>query len=311
MKIDWPKFWEQDRSDIEWLIEPILAKGRGHSLFAKQKTGKSLLTLYLATLLIEQGCSVLYFDYEMSEADVYERLIDMGHSDTSDFSRFYYDLLPSLPPLDTAVGARALLAVVDAWEAEHKGCHVAVVLDTMGRAVTGKENDADTIRDFYQHTGMALKRRGATWARLDHAGKNPEVTSARGSSAKGDDVDVVWEISKMDEGFRLRREAARMSWVPPKVDLALKETPLRFEVSAGIDPPGTLEFVAQLNALGADPDLSVRETRALMKSLGLSRTQAVVTATVRRRKGGVTPTVPAVLPQNVTPLPLGTRAVAE
>lgn len=303
MRIDWPKFWEQDRADVEWLIEPILARGRGHSFFAKQKTGKSLLMLYLATLLVKLGYVVLYYDYEMSEADIYERLIDMGHGPESDFHRFHYDLLPDLPPLDTQHGARRLIGLVDDVQKLYPDKHVVVVLDTMGRAVEGPENDSDTVRAFYSHTGLALKQRAVTWARLDHAGKNLEVTSARGSSAKGDDVDVVWEIQKMDRGYTLRREAARMSWVPPHVKLQLLDDPLRFEVVAGLDPVGTPEFVALLDSHGADRDLSVRETRALMRSLNLKAPQSVVQATVRHRKGNVTPGVAVVTPDNVTPLP--------
>lgn len=311
MKIDWPKFWEQDRSDVEWLIEPILARGRGHSFFAKQKTGKSLLMLFLSTLLVELGYVVLYYDYEMSEADIYERLIDMGHGPESDFQRFHYDLLPDLPALDTHHGARRLIGLVDDVMKLYPDRHVVVVLDTMGRAVEGPENEADTVRGFYAHTGLALKQRGVTWARLDHAGKNVEVTSARGSSAKGDDVDVVWEIQRMEEGYSLRREAARMSWVPPNVKLQLCEDPLRFEVVAGLDPAGTQEFVAVLDGLGAARNLSVRETRALMRSLNLKATQSVVQAAVRHRKGNVTPGVAVPIPENVTLLRPHGETVAE
>lgn len=302
MRLDWTKFWEQDRSDVEWLIEPILARGRGHSFFAKQKTGKSLLLLYLSTLLVQLGYVVLYYDYEMSEADIYERLIDMGHGPTSDFHRFHYDLLPDLPPLDTQHGARRLLGLVDEVQKTYPDRHMVVILDTMGRAVEGPENDADTVRAFYSHTGLALKQRGLTWARLDHAGKNLEIRTARGSSAKGDDVDVVWEIEKMDEGFQLRREAARMSWVPPHVKLKLEHDPLRFEVVAGLDPPGTREFVELLDGHGAARGLSVRDTRALMIALELRAPQAVVQAAVRHRKGDVTPGVAVPIPENVTKL---------
>lgn len=302
MKLDWAKFWEQDRSDVEWLIEPILARGRGHSFFAKQKTGKSLLLLYLATLLVKLGYVVLYYDYEMSEADVYERLIDMGHGPASDFHRFHYDLLPDLPPLDTQRGARRLIGLVDEVQTLYPDRHVVVVLDTMGRAVEGPENDSDTVRAFYSHTGLALKQRGVTWARLDHAGKNLEIKSARGSSAKGDDVDVVWEIEKFEEGYGLRREASRMSWVPPNVKLRLHDHPLRFEVVAGLDPSGTLGLIAQLDELGAARDLSVRQTRALLEALGLKATQSVLAAAVRHRKGFVTPGVATPIPDNVTPI---------
>ena len=34
------------------------------------------------------------------------------------------------------------------------------------------------MRAFYNHTGMELKRRGITWARLDHGGKDLGPASA-------------------------------------------------------------------------------------------------------------------------------------
>ena len=43
--------WGQDHGDQEWLFEPILARGRGHAVYAKHKTGKSLVLLWIATTL--------------------------------------------------------------------------------------------------------------------------------------------------------------------------------------------------------------------------------------------------------------------
>src|SRR5512132_1283773 len=33
-RIDWPTFWKQERVDTDFLIEPILARGRGHAFVA-------------------------------------------------------------------------------------------------------------------------------------------------------------------------------------------------------------------------------------------------------------------------------------
>ena len=54
---------------------------------------------------------------------------------------------------------------IDAVRDTFPAARDATVIDTMGRAVAGEENDADTYRDFSRLTGMqaapALHHRGA------------------------------------------------------------------------------------------------------------------------------------------------------
>src|SRR5215207_7410755 len=69
----------------------------------------------------------------------------------------------------------------------------------MSRAVAGEENSADTLRNFNRHTGSLLKRHGNTWWRADHSGKDP-TKGARGTSAKNDDVDIVWQLNRTESG---------------------------------------------------------------------------------------------------------------
>src|SRR4051812_35397035 len=62
--IDWTEFWGRDRCETEWLVEPILAKGRGHALYAQHKVGKSLLTLSMVAELatMREDVVVMYLD---------------------------------------------------------------------------------------------------------------------------------------------------------------------------------------------------------------------------------------------------------
>jgi hypothetical protein len=46
--IDWIESWSKDRTDPEWLYDDVLARGRGHALFAPAGTKKSLFTLWIA-----------------------------------------------------------------------------------------------------------------------------------------------------------------------------------------------------------------------------------------------------------------------
>jgi hypothetical protein len=286
--VDWPAFWTAERDDDQWLYEPILAKGRGHAIFAAHKVGKSLILLYVALELARnpEPVVVIYLDYEMSRDDLEERLVDMGADSDSDLSRLRYALIPQLPALDTAEGSAALLEIVDQEQSARPDHHLLVIVDTTARAVSGEENSADTIRAFYRHTGTGLKRRGVTWARLDHAGKDP-TKGQRGSSAKGDDVDIVWRVTQVDGGLRFAREASRVGWVPALVDLAKTDIPLSFTAGPRLYNEGVRPMVDLLNRLGTPINITVRQAQKVLKDNGEGFNQKLLTQAVRFRKEGL------------------------
>ena len=283
--IDWSTFWDRDHNEAEWVYPDVLARGRGHAIYAAHKMRKSLTMLYIAAELAtgSDPVVVVYLDYEMTEADVRDRLEDMGHGVDSDLSRLRYALLPTLPPLDTAAGAEALTGLVDAVQKEWPEHHLVVIVDTISRAVCGEENSADTFRDFYNHTGIQLKRRGITWARLDHGGKDPDK-GQRGSSGKGDDVDVVWKLTNTENGVCLHRDFSRMPWVPEKVTFGLTEGPLTYKRLADDWPAGTGECANLLDRLGVPLETSTRAASAALKTVDEGRRRQVVIAAIRWRR---------------------------
>jgi hypothetical protein len=257
--IDWTAFWARDRQDLDWLVEPFIARGRAHALAAPAKTGKSLLTLE-AVAALATGRSVLaqpagdpvdvvYVDFEMTEDDLHERLTDLGYGTDDDLSHLHYHLLPSLPPLDTDAGG---------WVLEQMaGDHHAglLVIDTIGRAVDGPENDAETFLAFRRYAGTRLKRLGVAAVRLDHYGKDGD-RGQRGSSAKNDDVDVVWQLTPGDSGsVRLRATHKRMAWVPEVVPLQRGGDPLRHRLVEDTWPTGAAEAVEMLDKLNVPLDI--------------------------------------------------------
>jgi hypothetical protein len=283
--VDWDAFWNVDRPDHDWLLEPILARGRGHSIWAAKKTGKSLVALWMAAELATRGdVLVIYLDYEMTDDDLLDRLTDMGYGPDTDLSRLRYAVLPSLPPLDQPEGGDALLERVEREQKTHPGLHVVVIIDTTSRALVGDENSADTIRAFYQYTGIRLKQHGVTWARLDHAGKD-EDRGQRGSSAKGDDVDIVWHLRSADNGYTLTCDAARMSWVPERVALVRHDEPLRFSVAPPSWPKGTLACADMLDGLRVPIEVTKRQAADTLREHGKRSSNAVIAAAVKYRKG--------------------------
>jgi hypothetical protein len=281
--IDWPEFWADDGPDDEWLYDQVFARGRGHAVYASHKQGKSLFVLWVAAHLAttRTDVDVIYLDYEMTRNDVRERLEDMGYGPGTDLTRLYYALLPSIPPLDTLEGMNALMELVR--QVERPDTHLFVVIDTTARAAHGEENRADTYRDFYRWTGTALKRHGITWVRLDHAGKDP-LKGQRGSSSKGDDVDVVWRLQQADNGMVLHRDVARMSWVPEKLTYTICSNPLRYERSAFLWPDGTAPTAKALDELGLPVTVTRREAATALKAAGRGVRNEVVSAAIRYRK---------------------------
>src|SRR5205085_187345 len=76
-ELDWTKlFAHTGDDDARWLVEPFLAAGRGHALYAPAKVGKSFLALHVAAAIATgraclynpaaARCAVVYVDYEMS-----------------------------------------------------------------------------------------------------------------------------------------------------------------------------------------------------------------------------------------------------
>ena len=266
MFLDWSTFWDEEEHH-DWIFENVLARGRGHAIYAMHKGGKSLLCLYMAAHLATHGHEAAYFDYEMTAADVRERLADMGYGPADDLSHLHYALLPSLPALDCEEGGKALAEIVDLIMAAHPDRHLAVFIDTISRAVLGEENSADTWRLFYMHTGLRLKQRGVTWTRLDHGGKD-STKGQRGSSSKGDDVDVVWKLVPMEGGVELRRELARMSWVPEKVALRMDDFPLAYVPAEQGYREGTAALANLMDRLGLPLNATKRAAGGAIRAAG-------------------------------------------
>jgi hypothetical protein len=289
MLLDWADFWANDHGDAEWIAEPVIPRGRSTAMFAPGGTGKSLLSLYIATSVAVgrpifgrkvDPCSVLYLDYEMTADDLAERLGNMGYGPDSDLTRLHYALLPGLPGLDQPEGGKAVLRMAEIVDAQ------LVVIDTFGRAVHGDENEADTVRSWYRNTGLHLKHAGRAFLRVDHAGKDVEK-GQRGTSAKNDDVDVVWQMVAGDGGtYTLKAKKRRMSWVPEKVELVMREDDvLEFNLLHGDAwPAGTADCAKALDALGVPLNATVRTSMQLLKDAGKGRRQDVVRAAVRYRR---------------------------
>lgn len=294
--IDWDHLLDGDRDPEDWLLDAFIARGRSHALIAPAKAGKSLYVLWRLlhaaigrdpfTDALCDPVRVLYLDWENTEDDVYERVVDMGAKLYGENSRallrenFLYSLFPELAPLDTPGGAGDLGLIVSKVNPQ------LVVLDTLSRAVGGDENDSATYRTLYQLVGVPLKRAGIAMVRLDHTGRDG-ARGARGSSAKSDDVDIAWQLTATDRGgFTLRATHRRMGWCPEAVTLD-RATGERLAWTTNGDgwPSGTKAAAELLDRLDIPFSFGRDRARSAIKSGGETPPRnMVLSAAIRWRK---------------------------
>ena len=233
--IDWSALWTDDTEEL-WLVPGFLCAGRGHMLYAPSGLGKSLLCLEIAACLAsgrgvwghspQEPIRVLYLDQENSpRGDIRPRLLDMGFRD-HDLEKLIYLSFPDVGALNHEAGGSYLEAIIEIYQPHF------IFFDTFSRFVDADENLARTVQDFYAFTGRILKKRGIGYMRLDHTGKNTAV-GARGTSAKTDDLDLIWAMSEdsTDNTYLLTNEKQRTPVPEAMVRLSRHSDPLRHEVA--------------------------------------------------------------------------------
>lgn len=300
--LDWDEVFASDDVEPDWLIPEVIERGRSHVVFSPSKAGKSLLTLDMVAAIAAGRArlgrppgepeTVLYVDIENSQADLHRRLLAMGYDAAALKRHLLYLSFPDLPPLDTAQGGAHLVAL-----ARHHGA-VLVVLDTVSRVVAGPEDESDTFRDFYRHTGRHLKAEGVTVVRLDHAGKDP-TRGQRGSSGKGDDVDTVWFLQPRGDGrrFTLRLDRQRSDSHPAEIQIERETDPLRHLVVATTrtgEDPAIAALADKLDDLGVPADAGRDTARRALTEAAISTSTTDLADAVRLRKARA-----AALPETV------------
>jgi hypothetical protein len=165
----------------------------------------------------------------------------MGYSDKTDLSLLHYASLPPIGSLDKPEGAKQICDLARQCQAE------LVIIDTFSRAVEGAENDADTVRNFYRWTAINLNAEGRSLLRIDHAGKDLKK-GARGTSAKNDDVDLVWQMTRTGDNVRLNPTKKRHTWIN-SIDLQVRKDEQMFiqDIKGGPSFDKALEIIKREN----------------------------------------------------------------
>lgn len=283
-----------DPLEHEYLSEPLVMKGKQTALTSFRGVGKSLLALDLGahaatgTAFLDQPdddpVSVIYLDMEMGPDDLWARLADLGWMpenplfDTLTKHLHYFQLF-TLPDLDTSEGGETLEQLVDKYQAQ------LIVIDTIGRVISGKENDNDTFLALNKHTEMRLKRMNVALLRLDHLGKDHDRGS-RGGSAKEDPMDIIYQLSAHGDGVRLRLKKDRQgAGLPHTIDLTRE---YKNGVMSHVMPPAymdeaTMSLVFTIDQLDLPDDASTRTIQKALQAKDQGKQRALIVAAVKFR----------------------------
>ncbi|MFD8866053.1 AAA family ATPase [Streptomyces sp. NPDC059590] len=306
--LDWDDFFATDFGAVQLLLGKLMGPGQQITVVGDGKAGKSLFVQeWMWRMATGQGflgdkatapVRILYLDAENGQEQVQERFLSFGGGHGR-MGELRYASFPPVRPLDTAGGGADLLALV-----KHTGAEL-VVIDTVSRFISGPENDADTWLSLYRHTLLPLKRERVGSIRLDHFGKDKE-RGGRGSSAKTQDVDHVWELSAQGGGsltlkrthtrtgigpdyFALLRRARRDgdNWLPGGTRHVLAAPdPDGVPSGTGLAAiPGTVEhLVAALDRAGLPNDAGNPRTIAALTDLKIPASKQKIAEAVRLRK---------------------------
>lgn len=284
--LNWRQVWDTVRDGADWLVYPLLERGRATTIYAPAGEGKSLVSLEIAAALAAgrdvlgqpvPRTHVVYWDYENDVPLIVNRLKSMAYSVEDIEKHLHYRSFPSGVGLDDQKGAEEIIASADKHAAK------LVVIDTYATSVDGEENSADTARGFAKYVVGPLKSRGIASLRLDHTGK--DVTKGeRGTSAKRGDVDYSWLIQETSpNAFTFKNTKNRPGHAPKEFYVMRKDIPhlhhdVEDDLLAGMDPVGRI--VAQMDSL----DLPLNITRDQARAAGVEGTNAHISEAIKIRK---------------------------
>ncbi|MBA4865957.1 AAA family ATPase [Streptomyces sp. PSKA54] len=313
--LNWDQFFTTDFGAIQLLPGKLMGPGQQITLVGDGKAGKSLFTQeWMWRMATGQGflgdapqapVRILYLDAENGQEQVQERFLSFG-AGPRNMGELKYASFPPIRPLDTPGGGADLMALVKATQAE------LVVIDTVSRFISGPENDADTWLGLYRHTLLPLKRDRIASVRLDHFGKDKD-RGGRGSSAKTQDVDHVWELAAQGGGaLTLKRTHTRTGIGPDSFSLlrqarrdgdnwalgGTRHVLMTYETESGMAAiPGTAEhIVAQLDKAGVPTDWGSPRVIKKCAELGIKAAKSKIEEAVRIRKNRTPPDLPPHLP---------------
>ena len=191
--LDWDTY---EAPEVQWLMEPYFPTHGRVLVFGKAGSLKSLWVMWVAAKLSRQGKKVAYFSLEMRPEQTVERLKKLRPP--KQFFKVYlnYKMGDKDYLRRTIEALRGFdMIIIDSWNAAYR----------FTKGGTHDDQVAELDSEFFQ---PIIDGTGATLVLIDNTGHDIVVgfgnkiasQHARGSSAKGDKMDVTIFLNRPDEG---------------------------------------------------------------------------------------------------------------
>ena len=197
------------------LIPELLYERGIHSIYSPGETGKTIMALWCAKQVMEQGLPVIYCDEENGSDTIAELLQCYGANPNDVDEYFHYAEFPHLTSNEairwerTIQTVRPALAVFDSF---------ADMLALEG----SDENSSVQVTSWIKHFAEPVKVMGGAALILDHINRANSGKGARGSTAKLAKVDVAWKLegkqfdSQSTAALTIKKDKDRMGCLAKK-----------------------------------------------------------------------------------------------
>lgn len=174
----------------EMTLDGWLVKGELHWVFSDPEAGKTFLALKLSTDVMAQGGTVVYFDEELGESVIAERLVALGADPGLVRERFVYAPFPAWQADEHDIAAHR-----DFLEALRPTLVVYDTATDMLSEAGFDENSGVDVTQWVKAYPEQARRAGATQLVLDHVGHS-EKGRAVGSRAKRAKAKVQFSLKR-------------------------------------------------------------------------------------------------------------------
>ncbi len=191
----------------EWLLEPVLVRGKIHLIYGEPESGKTIISLSWLKHVIESGMDVLFVDEESGIASIAKLLSDMGVDPDLVDQHVYYFPFPGVDSSQYAL----LLQYADQLRPAY--CLFDSLTDML--SVAGlDENSGIQVTSWMLDIAQSLARRDYAPAvvLVDHVTKDTSnVKYSVASRAKKAKSDVLWLVER-DADFDKEKTAHVTLW---------------------------------------------------------------------------------------------------
>ena len=195
---------------VEWLVEPLIAKGNRVVVYGEFGSMKSWLLLHLALHLaaglpwlgkfpIAEARRVLYIDEEMNERTLRRRIQRLARGAGIGSSVLEFRAMSRVGVRFHELGGKALLSALEKSQFDPD----VIIVEAFRRVLVGSENDAEEVAAFWRNVEPILKA-GKTLI-ISHHMRKP---NAQGNNANRDRASGSTDIlGGADDGFAVQRSS--------------------------------------------------------------------------------------------------------